>query len=621
MKQAQHLLFVFLLVAGISANAKVANNISTVAKTPPVNTWTGTTSNLWSDASNWSAGLPTAASDVDIPAAPSNQPVITNGTTALVHNLTIHTGASLTIDNGGTLNVAPGGVITNSGSFTNNGSFSNCTTPVVVITPSPNTTVLTCSTTSITLTASGGGSYLWDDNSTNASRVVSAAGTYTVMVSGANGCMGSANISITQDNSAPSAAITPSPNTTVLTCSTPNITLTASGGGSYLWDNSSTNASRVVSAAGTYTVTITGANGCTASANVSITGSGNCISTVTICSQQWMDKNLDVSKYRNGDPIPQVTDPAAWAALTTGAWCYNNNDPANEAVYGKLYNWYAVNDPRGLAPEGFHIPTAAEWTTLQTCLGGASVAGGKMKETGTTHWTTPNTGATNSSGFTGLPGSNRDFDGTFLHVGDGGFWWSSTEATPTVALYRALFYSYGGIDLNIYQKTSGFSVRCIFSVAIGDSYQGGIVAYILQPGDPGYITGETHGLIAAAADQSTGAQWGCFGTVIPGADGTALGTGNQNTIDIMAGCATAGIAARICGDLVLNSYSDWYLPSKDELNKLYINQVAIGGFSSNYYWSSSEFDDSYARGQNIGSGLQVNAVKGNAYRIRAVRAF
>src|SRR5665647_2153473 len=140
------------------------------------------------------------------------------------------------------------------------------------------------------------------------------------------------------------------------------------------------------------------------------------IPSVTICTQVWMLKNLDVSTYRNGDLIPEVTDQTAWATLTTGAWCYNNNDPAVGVIYGKLYNWYAVNDPRGLAPTGWHVPSDAEWTTLSTCLGGDAVAGGAKKETGTTHWTSPNTGATNSSGFTALPGGLRDRTGPFYNV-------------------------------------------------------------------------------------------------------------------------------------------------------------------------------------------------------------
>ncbi len=159
-----------------------------------------------------------------------------------------------------------------------------------------------------------------------------------------------------------------------------------------------------------------------------------------------------------------------------------------------------------------------------------------------------------------------------------------------------------------------------FNYRIGDNVRGGQVAYIFTPNDPGYIVGETHGLIATASDQSL-AQWGCQGTVIPGADGTALRTGNQNTIDIMAGCATAGIAARLCGDLVLNGYSDWYLPSKDELNKLYINQVAIGGFASGSYWSSSENDNTSARSQSFLNGSTNQVSKGAPLNVRAVRVF
>jgi hypothetical protein len=161
-----------------------------------------------------------------------------------------------------------------------------------------------------------------------------------------------------------------------------------------------------------------------------------------------------------------------------------------------------------------------------------------------------------------------------------------------------------------------------FVYAIGDNYQGGKIAYILQLGDAGYDANVTHGLISPASDQTAGTSWGCNGTGIPGADGTALGTGNQNTIDIMAGCATAGIAARLCGVLVLNSYSDWYLPSKDELNKLYINRVMVGGFANYGYWSSSEGSNFVAWYQDFSNGNQ-DFIQGKNFffRVRAVRAF
>jgi len=186
------------------------------------------------------------------------------------------------------------------------------------------------------------------------------------------------------------------------------------------------------------------------------------IASVRIGTQRWMVKNLDVSRYRNGDKIPQVKRKADWAALTTGAWCWHNNDSATGAVYGKLYNWYAVNDPRGLAPAGWHIPSDAEWDTLSTYLG--NNAGGKLKDTGTIEagtglWYAPNTGATNKTGFTGLPGGDRANDGTFANVGYHAFWWSSTPSDMYHATIYLLNYDEGGIH-----KGGGFDDRCGFSV-------------------------------------------------------------------------------------------------------------------------------------------------------------
>ena len=182
---------------------------------------------------------------------------------------------------------------------------------------------------------------------------------------------------------------------------------------------------------------------------------------VTIGLQTWTGCNLDVDTYRNGDSIPEVSDPIAWIALTTGAWCWYANYSINGPIYGKLYNWHAVNDPRGLAPVGYHVPTDAEWTVLTDYLGGLPVAGGAMKEEGFCHWETPNTGATNTSLFTGLPGGYRDDIGDYGYIGSYGFWWSSTEGSINGAWFRFLFNIGGNANKSIYDKTDGLSVRLI----------------------------------------------------------------------------------------------------------------------------------------------------------------
>ncbi|MBC7605654.1 MAG: fibrobacter succinogenes major paralogous domain-containing protein [Burkholderiales bacterium] len=175
----------------------------------------------------------------------------------------------------------------------------------------------------------------------------------------------------------------------------------------------------------------------------------------------WMIRNLNVNYYRNGDPILQVTNPTQWANLTTGAWCYYNSDPANGAIYGKIYNWYAVHDPRGLAPQGYHIPSDLEWVFLTNSLGDIAIAGGKMKEVGIAHWKSPNTGATNNSGFTGVPGGGRGLDGTFSNLKYYGVWWTSSESDSFSARIRHLYYESIYCVEGSYPKHFGLSVRCV----------------------------------------------------------------------------------------------------------------------------------------------------------------
>lgn len=191
--------------------------------------------------------------------------------------------------------------------------------------------------------------------------------------------------------------------------------------------------------------------------------------SVIIGDQEWTLNNLDVTTFRNGDPIPQVTDPVEWSNLTTPAWCYYNNDPTNGAKYGKLYNWYAVMDSRGLAPQGWHIPSLQEWENLLDYVEtGASTnpfntAGGKLKSVGTTLWQPPNAGATNSSGFTGIPGGDRSgTSGNFFDLGQVGLWWSTTPTNVGSGVEAlTLFRSFDGAIIQPFAKDLGLSVRCI----------------------------------------------------------------------------------------------------------------------------------------------------------------
>ncbi len=187
---------------------------------------------------------------------------------------------------------------------------------------------------------------------------------------------------------------------------------------------------------------------------------GNKYEVLQICNQIWMTQNLNASKYRNGDVIPQVQDPTQWANLTTGAWCYYVNSTTDGPKFGKLYNWYAVNDPRGLAPQGYHIPNDAEWLTLINCLGGASVAGGKMKAVSGL-WRFPNTGATNSSGFNGLPYGTRYNDGNWGPTGYGADWWSSSSSAPLYAPIINLAFDLESVTNRVLAKQQGIYVRCV----------------------------------------------------------------------------------------------------------------------------------------------------------------
>ena len=188
---------------------------------------------------------------------------------------------------------------------------------------------------------------------------------------------------------------------------------------------------------------------------------GNVYRTINIGTQVWLVENLKVTHYRNGEPIPNITDNNTWRNLNTGAYSDYDNTPSNSDIYGKLYNWYAVNNSNCLCPKGWHVPTDNEWTKLTDYLGGEDLSGGMLKESGTTHWSNSNVGATNKTGFTALPGGNRDLEGKFDFIKDGGFWWSSTEHDDYGTWLRYIHYSNSEMLSYLHSKTHGFSVRCI----------------------------------------------------------------------------------------------------------------------------------------------------------------
>ena len=189
---------------------------------------------------------------------------------------------------------------------------------------------------------------------------------------------------------------------------------------------------------------------------------GNVYNTVTIGTQVWMVENLKVTHYRNGDPIPSVMDATAWGNLTSGAYSDYDNTLGNSTTYGKLYNFYAVEDSRNLCPTGWHVPGIADFGTLVATMGGESAAGGNLKEAGTAHWQSPNTGATDANGFKLLPAGYRTDAGVFSGIGLYTDLWSSSSTDATEAWRFLVTYDdvYSNGNANV-PKQYGFSVRCI----------------------------------------------------------------------------------------------------------------------------------------------------------------
>ena len=264
---------------------------------------------------------------------------------------------------------------------------------------------------------------------------------------------------------------------------------------------------------------------------------GNVFNTVTIGNQVWMAENLRSTKYRDGSSITNVTGTSQWGALTTGAYCSVLNNSTNSKTYGQLYNWYAITDSRNIAPKGWHVPTYYEWDEMFYYIGVDSLAGEKLKETGTTHWTYPNTGATNIYGFNALPSGWRQDDGLFYAFGYSTFWWTSTEnASNTLNAYgREIDYNKSSLDRYYTYKSWGLTVRCVRDEAANTSstpmisYSGSYYFYNGTPIIPTYPT-NIGGLVYSSAVVSTLAG--------SGISGSTNGTGSSASFNSPNGIAT-----------------------------------------------------------------------------------
>jgi uncharacterized protein (TIGR02145 family) len=327
---------------------------------------------------------------------------------------------------------------------------------------------------------------------------------------------------------------------------------------------------------------------------------------------------LKVSKYRNGDNIPTGLSVAQWTSTSSGAYAIYSNDPVNDALYGKLYNWYAVTDSRGLCPTGWHVPSDGEWTTLTDFLGGESVAGGVMKSTATQPtwggWNTPNTGATNSSGFTGLPGGSRDSGGGFGSLGNFGFWWSSSVAGSGDAWNRLLFYGNAYANRDDVGHRNGCSVRCLKNTLP----QVNTTSVTNVTPSSALVTGE---VISDGGDQNTTRGF-CYSTTsnpIISNDTTMNGTGlgvYSGTLQNLTPSTTYYVRAYVTNS-VGTSYGNEVSFTTTAMQSFTCGTSTISDVENNIYstvqigtqcWTQTNLKTSrYRNGDNIPTGLSNSA--------------
>ena len=366
--------------------------------------------------------------------------------------------------------------------------------------------------------------------SVNSTGLVSgiAAGTAPIVFTDINGCTATYNLTVNAYLPASVVITSSATNNTVCGNSSVTFTATPTNGGlypSYQWK---LNGNNVGTNSTTYTNPSVSNNDII---TVVMTSADN--NDVVIGGQSWTSKNLDVSKYKNGDAIPKVTDAYTWQNLTTGAWCWYNNDSATyAATYGRIYNWYAVNDVRGLAPANYHIPSNAEWTRLTSYLGGLPVSGGKLKEVGTSHWQSPNTSATNSSGFTALPGGDRNTNADFGNIGSAGSWWTSSAYSSSEAYVFVQWYYDNNTNNGYWNKRVGTTVRCLRDSTAPNP------CYSNSPATSNAITMIVNPVPAVTWNTANS----CTGSSSTIATFTnAIGSPNQYSIDWNAAANTAGL--------------------------------------------------------------------------------